>query len=454
MSKARWLLPATAFLSAACATAPAPRPLAPGPRPQASGTVAEAAEYRRELEQAYAEIIQVEDPDKRGRLSSTAASIEIPEHRAIQNALTYFTTGLRDSIQTSLLRSGRYRNLIDKALADRGLPKGLAYLPVIESAYMTSLTSRAGAHGLWQFMPDTAREYGLRVDWWVDERADPVRSTVAAAEYLEDLYRQFNDWPLTLAAYNAGPGRISRAMSRTGARNFWELLDMAAIPKETRGYVPTFFATLQIANDPESFGFTLGAPEETDETEIAIEGPVSLRYLAEVTSVDESALQILNPAFRRGIVPPGRATLRVPSRVAETIADRAPTLRNEDPNIAVCNFTLRKGDTILELARAIGTDPSTIVEMNDLQSPSRLRTGDSIYLPVRARELGPLLSHWKDKKYFYAVRKGDTIYSIAKRHNLTVSELRDLNELQKTSALQPGQKLRVAPPRVITAGGM
>ena len=180
--------------------------------------------------------------------------MNVPDHRSIRGALNYFSTDLHDSIQLSLLRSARYKKLIDATLDQYHLPHGLAYLPVIESAYVANLTSRAGAHGIWQFMPATAREYGLRVDWWVDERADPVKSTRAAAGYLRDLYNRFGDWSLALAAYNAGPGRVQRALTETGARSFWELQDLNAVPKETRGYVPTFFATLLIVSEPSTTG--------------------------------------------------------------------------------------------------------------------------------------------------------------------------------------------------------
>lgn len=457
MTNWRWVLPAAVLYTSACASSvPPPRP-APAPvRLAASPSAFEASEYRKELENAYAQILEHEkNPLNAPRVDvEAAASIAIPEHRTISGALSLFSNEMHDDIQTSLLRSARYKKLIDQALEAEGLPKGLAYLPVIESAYMPSLTSRAGAHGIWQFMPETAREYGLRVDWWIDERADPERSTKAAAEYLRDIYRQFNDWPLTLAAYNCGPGRVRRALDSTGATTFWQLLDQSALPKETRGYVPTFFATLIIATDPQTYGFRLGEPTDIDERVVDVTGPVSLKYLAEVAGVDEKTIRELNPALRRGIVPPGRAPVRLPARAAEPVAARATTLRNDDANVAVCSFTLRSGDSVKKLARAIGTSPETILAMNHIRSASSVGRGDSIYLPVRARELGTLLAHYDEPAVFYKVRKGDTLYSIARHHGLSVEELRDLNDLPKHSPLHAGQKLRVTPPRTVTAGGM
>lgn len=447
-----WLLTITALYSVACATNPAPE-VAPIPI-RAAPTQIDADAFRKELEDAYTQILnRAELPAAEMPVVDVeaAASIPIPEHRTIDSALRLFTGDMKESIQTSLLRSGRYRKVIDKALEDQDLPKGLAYLPVIESAYMPTLTSRAGAHGIWQFMPETAREYGLRVDWWVDERADPERSTRAAAKYLKDLHRMFDDWSLALAAYNAGPGRVRRALDAAGATTFWELLEQAALPKETRGYVPTFFATLLIASDPATYGFELGTPDDLEGKRVEVDGPVSLKYVAEVAGVDTDVLQELNPAYRRGMLPPGRSSVRVPARSAEAVAARARTLREEDAYIAVCTFTLRDGDSIKRLARAIGTKPETILAMNGIEGARR---GDSIYLPVRARELGSLLSHHDDEKIYYAVRKGDTIYSIAKRHGLTATELRELNELSKTAKLRVGQKVLVTQGRTMTAGGM
>lgn len=458
------LLTLLAFYSVACATAsPEPgTPAALAVKPPVAVRPAaqlDAEEFRRELESVYTQILARNDSstvpaDAPAVDIEAAASIPIPEHRTVESAVRLFSIDMKDSIQTSLHRSARYKKLIDKALTEQNLPKGLAYLPVIESAYMPALTSRAGAHGIWQFMPDTAREYGLRVDWWVDERADPERSTRAAAAYLRDLHRMFNDWALTLAAYNCGPGRVRRTLNEAGATTFWELLDQGLLPKETRGYVPTFYATLLIASDPETYGFSLTEPGDFDNTRVDVRGPVSLAFIAEAIGVDADILKEMNPALRRGVVPPGRASVRVPARAAETLLARANSLREDDTYVKYCSFKLRRGDSIKRLARAIGTKPETILAMNNLSSASSVGAGDSIYLPVRARELSSILAHSRDEAVYYAVRKGDTLFSIARKKGLSVAELRDLNDLSKNAKLRIGQKLRVTTPRTLSAGGM
>ncbi|HYC93464.1 MAG TPA: transglycosylase SLT domain-containing protein [Thermoanaerobaculia bacterium] len=448
-----FLLSAVALYTVACATAPAPVVVPAAPTVSAQ---IDAEEYRKDLEAAHTHILARTDltvppADAPVVDLEAAASIPMPEHRTIDSAVRLFSVDMKDSIQASLIRSGKYKPLIDKALAAEKLPKGLAYLPVIESAYLPTLTSRAGAYGIWQFMPDTAREYGLRVDWWVDERADPERSTAAAAKYLKDLHRMFDDWALALAAYNCGPGRVRRTLNEAGATTFWELLEQGLLPRETRGYVPTFYATIRIASDPETYGFELGKPHEYDGKRVDVRGPVSLAYIAEVIGADEELLQEMNPALRRGVVPPGRTAVRVPAKHAETLVARADTLRQEDAYVKYCAFKLRDGDTIKRLARKIGAKPETLLAMNNLDEKDRLDAGDSIYLPVRARELSALLSRGED---YYAVRKGDTLYSIAKKNGLTVDELRDLNDLSKNAKLRVGQQLRVDAPNALAAGGM
>ena len=439
MQNGRLTLLALALCAAGCATAPVPPPAGSLIADRRSPIV-DDLEHTQKLIEARETRPVVATADL-----ESAASIPIPDHPSIGKAITLFAGPLKASVQESLIRSGQYKPLIDHVLAEYNLPKALAYLPVIESAYLPTLTSRAGARGIWQFMASTAREYGLRVDWWVDERADPERSTRAAAAYLKDLYRQFNDWPLALAAYNAGAGRVQRAMSRTGSATFWDLLERTAVPAETRGYVPTFFATIMIASDPASYGFRLGEPIVRDVQKVEVEGPVSLRYVAQIANVDEHTLAELNPAFRRGIIPPGKAAVVVPARVAAEVASRATTMKADDATMALCSFRMRESDSLRRIAAAIGTDVDTVVAMNG----GRFATaGDTIYLPVRGRELANLLAGEK----YYAVRKGDTMYSIAKRFDLSVAELRDLNQLSRHHKLHPGEKLRVAIGRTLTAG--
>ena len=471
----RLLLAVVGLYAVACASA-SPRPTATSAVSRAAGAEFasmlrsrtehdDAVEFREELEAVYEQIVTrgtLLDP-KINKIEvakipevdiEAAHSIPIPEHRTINSAVRLFSVDMKDKIQDSLSRSGRYRHLIDSALEEYGLPKGLAYLPVIESAYVPTLTSRAGAHGIWQFMPDTAREYGLRVDWWVDERADPERSTRAAAAYLRNLYDRFQDWPLTLAAYNCGPGRVRRTLDESGASSFWELLDQGLLPRETRGYVPTFFATLLIASDPQSYGFELGRPIAAEHREVDLRGPVSLTWIAEATGTDEGTIRALNPGLKRGVVPPGRSWVRVPSHAAPVLISRARTLSSEDDYLKYCSFRVRRGDTLRSIARAIGSTPDALMAMNGLRSAGEIRAGDSLYLPVRARELGALLAHGRDREAFYAVRKGDTLYSIARRNGITVSDLRDLNELRGDAKLKIGQKLRVSATRTAAAGGM
>ena len=458
MSRTVAVLMVLALASVSCATAPSPRPVPSSSQLSSSPSTssADAARYRAALEEAYAQILARSKGSTPLTIVDVDAglSMEIPDHKTIRGALSYFSTDLHQSIQTSLNRSRKYKKMIDSVLEEYKLPKGLAYLPVIESAYVETLTSRAGAHGVWQFMPDTAREYGLRVDWWVDERADFDKSTRAAAAYLRDLYAQFHDWPLTLAAYNAGPGRIRRALEDNSATSFWQLLEAGAIPKETRGYVPTFFAALMIANDPAAYGFKLSETVSSvgEERRVEIDGPVSLRYVAEVGNVDERVLRQLNPALSRGMVPPGRCAIKVPAQAASTVAQRATTLRNEDARIALTAFTVRPGDNLAELAEAIGASTEVLSQMNSLRGDG-VHEGQTIYLPVRERELASLLNDDDDDSY-YAVARGDTIYSIARSHKLSVEELIDLNQLDPGQKLRVGQKLRTTARMPLVAGGM
>lgn len=433
-------------------SATAPKPVPPAARFVSSNASLEARELRSELEGAYDKIKARSSGAVKAELvdADAALSMNVPDHRTIRGALNYFSTDLHDSIQLSLLRSARYKKLIDATLDQYQLPHGLAYLPVIESAYVSNLTSRAGAHGIWQFMPATAREYGLRVDWWVDERADPVKSTRAAAGYLRDLYRRFGDWSLALAAYNAGPGRVQRALNETGAHSFWELQELNAVPKETRGYVPTFFATLLIVSEPSRYGFKVIDIDPTPTAEVEVEGPVSLGFVARSCGMTTEEMRELNPQFRRGIIPPEKVRLQVRKDVAPLLQARALNLRFEDPEVSVASFTLRSGDSIASLATRLKVPADDITQMNRISSGT-VRPGETLLLPVSQRELSERLKQQPADSY-YAVTRGETLFSIAKSHGLTVEELLDLNRLEVGHVLQVGEKLRVSLGTTVTSG--
>jgi membrane-bound lytic murein transglycosylase D len=442
----------------ACVSAPKSSPRAvPTAVPGVSADVPrEITDLRTDLEATYEQILlRAESKGADAPLvdADAALSMPVPDHRTVRSAISLFSNSMKPSIQESFFRSAEYKEMIDAVLDEYRLPRGLAYLPVIESAYLPLLTSKAGARGIWQFMPDTAREYGLRVDWWVDERTDPEKSTRAAAQMLRQLHDRFGDWALALAAYNCGPGRVSRTLIEHNVTSFWDLLERGALPKETRGYVPTFFATLTLVSDPVTYGFELLPAKSTDVKRVEVLGPVSLEYIAEVIGADSKQVARLNPQFRRGVLPPGRSSVRLPEKLAPVLEARAATIRHEDPLVEVATFTLRSGDSLARLAKTLKTSKDDILKMNGLKNES-VRPGDSIYLPVRKAELSNILrTQRQPADNYYVVEKGDTLYSIAKRHNLTVEELTDLNQLRDT-ALQPGMRLRVSLSSTLSAGGM
>ncbi|HUO85112.1 MAG TPA: transglycosylase SLT domain-containing protein [Thermoanaerobaculia bacterium] len=448
------LLSAALLLAGGCSSV-SPRPSTPpqpaGPR-IAGTSERDVAALRAALEEAREML-----GDRPSRVSvppsgESYLSMGLPQHDSVDKGVHLFATDLREKIQASILRSAPYRAMIHRILKEEGLPSGLAWLPVIESAFIPTLTSRAGAHGLWQFMEETGREYGLRVDWWIDERADPVRSTRAAARYLKDLHRMFGDWPLALAAYNGGPGRVRRALASHDAVTFWELSEKQALPRETRGYVPTFYATLVLVSDPESHGFRVPPPSPPDVRVVELEGPLSLRWLAGVSGGDEELLRSLNPALKRVTIPPGRHPVYLPAAAVAEVLARAETLRFEDPFVQVAIYNPRSGDSIASLSRRLSLSQSDILRMNGFSPNRKLRNGDTIYLPLSQAELSNRL-HPSATQRVHVVSRGDTLFSIARKHGTTIETLLDLNRLSRDHILQPGDELLVHLEGGVSAGG-
>ena len=434
---------AVCLLSTGCSSGGGPRPVPPSPQPDADDL---SIAYRIALEEAAVSLGSTVTPPRPLRLE-----LPIPEHDAVEAAIGYFSGARRETIQASFRRSAPWVPMIHEILASYDLPADLAYLPVIESGYRSTLTSSAGAHGMWQFMAPTAREYGLRVDWWVDERADPWKATRAAAHYLSDLHRMFGDWPLALAAYNCGPGRVRRTLEAENATTFWELLDKRALPKETRGYVPTFYATIALAARPERYGFDLPTATPPEHRQVEVRGPLSLRFLSAAAGLDEDQIRSLNPDLRHGVVPPGIWALKVPdAEVAATIASRDWYL--EDSLVRVASYSLRRGEDLESFSTRVGVDAKELRSINGLRNPS-VPAGTTLWVPLSQSELSARLSHAPSADHTHVVAAGETLYSIARRNGITVDDLVELNRLRSGHVIHPGDRLLVRSPAVYGTGG-
>jgi len=366
---------------------------------------------------------------------------------------------LHDKIAAGLSRSGRYLPMIHRVFAEEGLPQDLAMIAFIESSFLPHARSPKSAHGIWQFMPRTGRQYGLKSNGVVDERSDPEKATRAAANYLAYLHEIFEDWYLAMAAYNAGEGKILRAMERTGARDFWELARTGAIRKQTQNYVPAFLAAVLISKNPSHYGFDviLESPVEFDT--VRLDRPVSLQDVARATKIPFDDLQDLNPELRSPITPqqPEGYDLKVPGGSRETFLlalVAVPTARPPSFKTHVA----KKGDTLPKIARRYGVPVSTLASANSMTAKSRVARGQEIMVPVKAastsgKKTSPGGTARVARKVeapakpapakSYKVRDGDTLYQIALRHGTTVAEILAVNGLGGSGPIKPGDKLKI-----------
>jgi membrane-bound lytic murein transglycosylase D len=251
--------------------------------------------------------------------------LPVVENDKVRYFIDYFTGPARSGFTRWLERSGCYLPMMREVFAEEGLPEDLAYLPMIESGFNARACSRAQAVGLWQFMESTGRIYNLHNDWWKDERRDPVKATHAAARHLGDLYRHFGDWYLALAAYNAGSGKMERAIRMFGSRDFWQISHGSYLKTETKNYVPKFLAALIISKEPEKFGFVglnYHPPLAYDTAELP--SSTDLDIVARLCNVTYEEIRDLNPELKRWCTPPGVSgyPVRLPAEKAETFANQ------------------------------------------------------------------------------------------------------------------------------------
>ena len=366
---------------------------------------------------------------------------------SVENHLEYFKTRGRDAFQIWLNRSARYIPLMKKIFRDKNLPEDLVYIAMIESGFNPYAVSWAKAVGPWQFMPATGKLYGLKIDWWLDERKDPVKSTHAAAEHLNDLRNMFGSWPLAMASYNAGAGKVQRAVLRTRSEDFWDLKASRYIRKETKNYVPKYMAATIIAKNPEAYGFAASKYEPFKYDEVVLEESTDLRLAARCADCTYQELKELNPELRRWATPPhvGAYTLRIPSGKKEVFLKNFAAI-TPDQKIKWERHEVLKGDTLAGIAKQYNTSPESIRDVNGLKK-NIVKPGKHLLIPVDMNAKAPdtnLLfagQVGKQQQILYRVRRGDSLSRIANSHNVTVAAIRDWNNGIKT--VRRGQKIKL-----------
>jgi membrane-bound lytic murein transglycosylase D len=302
-------------------------------------------------------------------------------HPAVEGFVERYQTKWRTTLDDALARGSLYMPDVRTILAIEGVPSELAYLPVVESRFRLDAVSHAGAAGPWQFMRRTARRYGLRVDKYVDERHDLEKSTRAAAHYLRDLYHMFDDWLLTLAAYNAGEGTIARLRERRKLENFWDMSEEGHLSRETSDFIPRFLAVLEIVKEPVAYGFELPEEGTLAYEQVDIEHTLPLGAAAELAGCDLTTMQQLNPALRRDTVP-GGYFLRLPQGTLEQFELAYRHLRERG-----LEHRVRRGETPTSIARLYGVPVSELMRANGIRNPHRMRVDAVLTIPPNQADL-------------------------------------------------------------------
>ncbi|HWN87153.1 MAG TPA: LysM peptidoglycan-binding domain-containing protein [Vicinamibacterales bacterium] len=420
-------------------------------------------------------------------LESTQYDIPIPLNDRVLSYVELFSGRLKNYLEEGLGRGARYLPMVQEVFRAEGLPLDLAYVPLVESAFKPSALSRAKARGVWQFMSGTAIENGLQHDWYIDERADPEKATRAAAKYLKSLFDKFGDWHLALASYNGGPGRVQRAMTRSGRDDFWDISSSSRfLPRETRNYVPLILAAVIVARNPMQYGLEITPVVEPMTDVVRLTAPADLRRIAEWIDVPVQVLQDLNPELRRWTTPVRMTDydLTVPMGKAEVLSARLADASPDD--LAPLNrYSVRKGDTIATIARKLKVKRADLAQANYLSERARLAAGQQLIIPraptlllaagdrserepdaVVARDIDtgrggpdtivavapapPRRASAEPSRVVHRVRSGETLSSIAQKYNTSVAAVRQANKL-RGSVIKVGQRLTISVPRSVQA---
>jgi len=387
------------------------------------------------------------------QLPSLQADLLKVQHSKVDRWVDYFTGRGRRHFQVWLDRKAEVDSLLSAILVEEGLPTDLVFLAMIESGLSTRAVSSASAVGPWQFMRATARHYGLTIDWWVDERRDLEKSTRAAAAYLRDLYDEFGDWALVLAAYNSGEGRVRRQLRLNGHDNYWDY----RLPRQTVEYVPKFIAAARIGRDPELFGFEVTSPAPLSFEELPVDDATDLGLVAHCAGAEESEVVSLNPALLRRATPPGvkQYVVRVPSGTA---AAAAAELRKvpASKRLTWRKHEVQRGETLSHIAARWGTSVRAVQQANSLGRSTLIHPGDQLLIPMprdlsdearkRAERAGRYVPPQGYERVTYRVRKGDTLGAIARRLGVSITHLKQVNGIKNPRRLQIGQTIAAYKP--------
>ncbi|MFN8009489.1 MAG: LysM peptidoglycan-binding domain-containing protein [Terriglobia bacterium] len=368
--------------------------------------------------------------------------LPLPINDSILRFIDYFQNRGHKTMEYGLQRSGRYRAMISKILAEEGVPQDLIFLCQAESGFRPLAYSRAKCKGMWQFAASRGAEYGLRQNWWIDERSDPEKSTRAAARHLHDLYMQFGDWLLAMAAYNTGPGNIERAIERTGYADYWELLKRKTLHPETADYVPIIIAMAIISKDPARYGFDVIPDPPIPQERVQIESAIDLRLVSETLDISLVEVQELNPHIKRMTTPRNdpEFNLYIPDGTKEKFLAEIESIP-EDMRVTWRKHRVEEGETLSLLARRYHTTASAISQANGLSSDEKIQPGDKLIIPVTAGREGRERVVAQGSRVRYTVKRGDTLISIARNFDVSVSELRRWNHLSTKSTVRPGRVL-------------
>jgi membrane-bound lytic murein transglycosylase D len=443
-----------------------------GPTEEAGTSDGQVASDLTEIAEPHATAQAIVEAKEAIASDTVGVTYDIPMtvNDAVLKILAAFQNDLHGVIGRGLARSGRYIPMIYRIFEEEGLPRDLAQIALIESSFVVHARSPMKAHGIWQFMPRTGRHYGLTANAVVDERSDPEKATRAAARYLSYLHELFDDWYLAMAAYNAGEGKILRAMQRTGARDFWELAATGAIRPQTQNYVPAVIAATLIARNPAHYGFEVEYEQPLAYETVLLDRPVHLKHLsAAETAIEE--LRRLNPELKTAITPrqPEGYELKVPlgarSDVLLAFAG-APTATFPVSR----RYVVRRGETLARIARRHRISVAALASANSISRRARVAKGRVLIIPGRGRQEVRYASVSKGKRRrasrtvlasqsksksravarrvgaaaaHYKVRTGDTLYRIALRHGTTVATLLAVNSLPSRAKIRPGDRLKI-----------